>query len=298
MRRGWLAAIGALAVAGATAGTAEAQLNRSAVSVAGDDANNCAPATPCRSFARAMSQTNAGGEVIVLDSGGYGPFTIDKAITVQAAPGVYAGVTATTGHGIHVAAGASDVVVIRGLSINGMGTGSVGIAGVTGGKEIHVEKCQIQGFADWGILTFIDTRISDTTILNSKVAIRVDNAGAPVKATIERSTLAVNSVSGLEVWRNAVVTARDTLATKNGNVGFDASFNGVLVLENALSTRNLNGVRAFNTQSVVRLSNSLITENSTGIWNGGTVQTFVNNKVRGNGTDVSGTAALTTATQN
>src|SRR4029434_3053615 len=85
-------AICAIALLGAA--PACAQLNRTAVSFAGDDANSCAPVAPRRRFDRAMSQTNANGEILVLDSAGYGPFTIDRSVTIQAAPGVYAGVTA------------------------------------------------------------------------------------------------------------------------------------------------------------------------------------------------------------
>src|SRR6185436_18448015 len=99
----------------AAARPAQAQLNRTAVSVTGNDVNDCSVATPCRNFARAISQTNAGGEVIALDSGGYGPFTVDRSVTVQAAPGVYAGVTATSGSAIVVGIGPGGKVVLRGL---------------------------------------------------------------------------------------------------------------------------------------------------------------------------------------
>src|SRR6185369_15949081 len=37
---------------------------------------NCSIAKPCRAFNEAITVTNLGGEVIVLDSAGYGPVTI------------------------------------------------------------------------------------------------------------------------------------------------------------------------------------------------------------------------------
>src|ERR1700747_3462028 len=86
---------------------ASAQLSRTAVSINGLDTNPCSVASPCRSFNKAISQTKSTGEVVALDSGGYGPFAVDRAITVQAAPGVYAGVTASSGDGIDINAGSS-----------------------------------------------------------------------------------------------------------------------------------------------------------------------------------------------
>src|SRR5437867_12379308 len=83
-----------------------AQLSRSAVSVNGSDSNACTPAAPCRTFSHAITVTNPGGEMIALDSGGYGPFTIDRPIFVQAAPGIYAGLAASSGAAISVIPGA------------------------------------------------------------------------------------------------------------------------------------------------------------------------------------------------
>ena len=45
---------------------------RTFVASTGDDGDPCSLSLPCRSFAAAILQTNAGGEVVVLDSGGYG----------------------------------------------------------------------------------------------------------------------------------------------------------------------------------------------------------------------------------
>src|SRR5437764_8269889 len=98
--------------------TAFATSNRTAVSLSGVDTNPCTVASPCRSFGAAIAQTNPGGELIALDSAGYGPFVIDRAVSVQAAPGIYAGITSSpstlSGRGITVAAGPTDAVIIRG----------------------------------------------------------------------------------------------------------------------------------------------------------------------------------------
>src|SRR5437588_2416029 len=109
------------AVAGRTAaGTAQ----RTFVSAAtGNDANPCSRTAPCRNFAAAIAQTAAGGEVIVLDSGGYGTVTISQSVSLISPPGVYAGITAFSGNAIEINAGASDSVTLRGLTPNGLGGG-------------------------------------------------------------------------------------------------------------------------------------------------------------------------------
>ena len=59
-----------------------ATAQRTFVASTGNDTNPCGLAQPCRGFARAVSQTSASGEVIVLDSAGYGPVTITKSVSL------------------------------------------------------------------------------------------------------------------------------------------------------------------------------------------------------------------------
>src|SRR5215467_12794391 len=70
-----------------------AQAARTFVSGQGSDANPCSLAAPCRSFAQAITQTNAGGEIAVLDTAGYGTVTINKAISITNQDGVEAGIS-------------------------------------------------------------------------------------------------------------------------------------------------------------------------------------------------------------
>src|SRR5437762_802411 len=108
------------------AAPASAQNNRSAVSVNGSDTNPCTVASPCRSFTAALAHTNFRGEVIALDSGGYGPFTFSQDVTVAGAPGVYAAMTVPTGNGIDVSV-TSASVKISNLRINLVGYTGIGI---------------------------------------------------------------------------------------------------------------------------------------------------------------------------
>ena len=95
-------AIGPCLFAAFFASTSRAQVQRTFVSGAGNDANPCSRTAPCRTFGAAMAQTNAGGEVYVLDSAGYGPFTINKSVSIVAPLGVTAGISVFSGDGIDI----------------------------------------------------------------------------------------------------------------------------------------------------------------------------------------------------
>src|SRR5215813_9490781 len=83
-----------------------------------DDANACTLAAPCRQFTKALTVVNNGGEIIVLDSGGFNPFTISIGVSILA-EGVVADV-ASSSDGIVI--NANDNVTLRGLTITGTGT--------------------------------------------------------------------------------------------------------------------------------------------------------------------------------
>src|SRR3954453_4616932 len=63
------------------------QATRTWVSGVGDDANPCSRTAPCKTFAGAMSKTAEGGEIDVLDPGGFGGVTVTKAITIDGTHG-------------------------------------------------------------------------------------------------------------------------------------------------------------------------------------------------------------------
>jgi hypothetical protein len=101
----------------------------------------CALAAPCRTFACALTQTAAGGEIDVLDPAGYGTVTITKAISIVNDGVGVAAIGASSGNAITINAGASDVH-LRGLTIEGLGTGTNGILFHTGGN-LAIENCAV-----------------------------------------------------------------------------------------------------------------------------------------------------------
>src|SRR5215813_11842497 len=141
--------IAALALCLLSTTLAKAQATRTWVSGVGDDANPCSRTAPCKTFAGAISKTATGGEINVLDPGGFGAVTITKAITISSEC-FEAGVLVSGSNGIIINAPSTAEVVLRGLDFEGLGTGLAGIKVLAAGA-VHVERCTINNFTQIGI---------------------------------------------------------------------------------------------------------------------------------------------------
>ncbi len=108
---------------------------RTWVSGVGDDAFPGSRTAPCKTFAGAISKTSDGGEISVLDPGGYGTVTITKSLTIEGT-GTLASILASGTTGIIINAAGSTVRLV-GLSINGAVGGITGIRIVAAGS-VHV----------------------------------------------------------------------------------------------------------------------------------------------------------------
>ena len=184
------------------------QNSRTWVSGVGDDTYPCTRTAPCRTFAAAFSQTAAGGEIDVLDPGGidsdtgFGPVTITNSISIETG-GIIGGITASGGSAITVAAGPTDVVVIRGITLDGLGTAQAGISFQSGGS-LYVEHCFINAFQTGiSIVPSSGTSsifISDTIVRNSASdGIQFNPSGsASVTGTLKKVRTENNGTAGLE----------------------------------------------------------------------------------------------------
>src|ERR1041384_4160764 len=144
---------------------AQAQATRTWVSGVGDDANPCSRTAPCKTFAGAISKTAGGGEINVLDPGGFGGVTITKSMTIRST--FEAGVLVSGTNAIVISATANDQVILDGLDIEGLGTGLNGIT-VTGAiKNVYVERCWINGFTQNGINMASTTAGARLIVMNS-----------------------------------------------------------------------------------------------------------------------------------
>src|SRR5882757_8156112 len=136
---------------GLHAAPASALNGRTWVSGLGNDANPCTRTQPCLTFQGAHDKTAAGGEIDVLDPGGFSAVTITKAISIVNEGVGVAGIRSGSAiPAITISAGASDKITLRGLTIDGAGVGTNGIVFNTG-ASLNVQNCVIRGFTNDGI---------------------------------------------------------------------------------------------------------------------------------------------------
>jgi trimeric autotransporter adhesin len=269
-RLNWVVGVGGLLLMGV--GTTEAA-QRTFVATTGFDTNPCTLTAPCRGFLAAYAQTDANGEIVVLESGGYGGLTIGKSVTVTSPAGVYAGVSVLTGDGIVVGSGAAKVV-LRGLAINGLG-GNNGIRIQAGAGEVHVENLVVSNMAQAGISVEGGTsvRLSGVTSRSNGTGLTVAPT-ASLAVVVRDSEFSNNIGAGVEVAAAgsgvvARVTAERTSATKNG-AGFAASAAGgatarLVVVQSVAAENAGGGVSSTGAGATVFVRETAASDNGTGL---------------------------------
>lgn len=241
LRRILVSASLAFALSILTSADATATAQRTFVASYGNDANLCSITQPCRGFTRALTQTSAGGEVIVLDSAGYGVVTVAQSVSIVAPAGIYAGITVSSGNGVTVnAPGAT--VVLRGLSINGQG-GAKGISFVQG-LMLTVEGCEISGMTMAGIEA--NAPDSQTTVTHSVVRNNDDGIvgrgfGGVVRVIVANSTISDNQTGAITSANSGFVQFHLSRSVVTGNgvglwVTSGGSGNGSFLVEDSTIT--------------------------------------------------------------
>src|SRR5215470_1737732 len=177
----------------ATVSIAQAQASRTWVSGVGDDANPCSRTAPCKTWAGAISKTAACGEIDALDPGGYGAVTITKSITLDGT-GTFASILASLVNGIIINAAATDVVTIRGISINGFCNGINGI-NILQAKTVNVEDCVIFRFSTGNGITVNDTNGCRLNVRNSVIRDNTLDAINAVAAAATPTRITLSNVS-------------------------------------------------------------------------------------------------------
>ncbi|MEA2604706.1 MAG: hypothetical protein QOF89_5698 [Acidobacteriota bacterium] len=266
---------------------AHAQATRTWVSGVGDDVNPCSRTAPCKTFAGAISKTAAGGEISVLDPGGFGVVTITKAITING-DGTLAGILSAGTNGVIVNAGVNDVVTLRNISINGIGTGINGIRYLAG-KSLVVDNVTISGFTTRGIdvsLTAAGTLyVKDTHINRGATGVFVSTTSASVLAVLDHVTLE-GLTTGVDAAANGRVTISNSVLSNNAANGMIASVGSAIINAdgNEMAFNNTAGVNCGASGAAIRLANNGIYNNSSGITiaAGCTVNSAGNNRDFGN----------------
>lgn len=260
--------------------SAFAQATRTWISGVGDDANPCSRTAPCKTFAGAISKTAASGIINALDPLAGGAVTITKAITLEGT-GVTTNILNSGSNGINVNAGANDVVIIRGIAIQGGGTGLNGIRFLAG-KSLTVEACTIQN-QNGPAIDFAPTVASSLFVRNSTFVANkagINLAGASI-ATIASSRF-FDDVLGLHVAGTSKATIWDSIFANNSEKGLWAEGTSEINMDHGLVSGNVVGVQG---DAPIRLSDVMLAQNTTGIA-GTKVVSFGNNRIAsGNGTD-------------
>ena len=183
-----------------------AQATRTWVSGVGDDANPCSRTAPCKTFAGAISKTATGGEINVLDPGGFGGVTITKAITIRS-DSIEAGVLVSGTSGIVINAPSTASVVLDGLDFEG-GSNGTSIHGINilSGRDVLIRNSSIRGFNSVnsaGIMvngtTPITVTVENCTIFNNTVGVSVISASGPDAARVFNSQIVASGAVGIRV---------------------------------------------------------------------------------------------------
>ncbi len=246
------------------------QATRTWVSGVGDDANPCSRTAPCKTFAGAISKTAAGGEINVIDPGGFGGVTITKSLTIRAR-GNTAGALVSGTNAIVINAAATDRVTIDGLDINGIGTGAQ--TSLTGIKVLSAGR----------------VNIIDNEIYRFKAGIAVVPTSASTRVVIRNNQIHDNGVGVINAPGNNLITS--TVATLRHNTITD-NFCGVATgafgtnasTPTATTDCGTAPAGAINKSAATRLWNNGIHDNDFGVFSRGanSVVDIGRNEITGN----------------
>lgn len=243
----------AILVAGFSSG-AYAQATRTWVSGVGDDVNPCSRTAPCKTFAGAISKTATGGEISVLDPGGYGTLTVTKAITVDGGTGAGWGSTlfsSVNGFVINITTNlVSDKVILRHLSINGGTLTSLGVDGIRflDGQQLTVEDVDIFNFSGDGIEVnqsqASNLFLKNVRITHGGVGIKV-TAAATCNGSMDNVHIDAMGTHGMQFVSNSKFAIRNSFSARNGLDGVRSEAATVeLSILNTISSGNDFGFRS------------------------------------------------------
>lgn len=275
--------IGALLILG-LASVSQAQISRTFVGVNGNDANDClAPGTACRTLNGAIGKVDAGGEVIVIETGSYAGATITKSVKIN----VPSGAVAFSALSLTITAGVNDVIVVRGMTMKALNPGSSTAINITSAGSVLIENCVIDGWATGvAVATGARVDIKDTTMRGNLTGVSVTNANARVSADQVR---AIRNGTAFNVTAGSLATiGRSLLAGNTTGANASGAGSAVTISRSQISGQTGDGVLV-GAGAFGRVTDSIVSGNGVGLNNAGTLTSLGNNAVSGNTTNTSGT---------
>jgi hypothetical protein len=262
-------------------GSAFAQATRTWVSGVGDDANPCSRTAPCKTFAGAISKTAAKGEINCLDPGGFGGVTITKSIAIKCHY-TEGGVLVSGTNAIVINAASTDQVTLRGLDINGLGTGLNGVR-ILSAKNVQILDTEIYGFVGAGVdvnpAGSIQVLVKNAHIHNTGIAVlNAPQVGTGFTTTRVRYSDIEDNTCGLSSTSTGQDASTPSPANNCGTISAPGNNKPATIsaFHNGISS-NGTGVLARGGLGVVELAYSDVTANSTfGLHriDSGTLRTF------------------------
>lgn len=284
-------------------GLAHAQATRTWVSGVGDDANPCSRTAPCKTWAGAISKTAREGEIDTLDPGGFGNVTIVKSITIDGTSFMASSLNSGVSGIIINITDVNDLrkaVVLRGLSINGGGTGTRGV-NILAATSVFIINCHIFGQNGAPGHGIHDTRttgglleVTNTTIVsNAGDGIHVEPSSGFTQLNVHLSNCTVQkNANGLFAGSNVRATIYQSVFSQNTAAGIAASQtvggNTDVNVNLSMVSNNITGFSATTANASIRVSNTVALNNNglanAGLalaTNGGIVSSYGNNQTGG-----------------
>jgi hypothetical protein len=161
--------------------------------------------SPCATLQAALAVTANGGEIDVLDPGEYGPATISRAVNIQG-HGWTSIIAAGGANAITIGAANGDRINIRGVLLDGQGTGTTGIE-FNRGAALNIQDSSIRNFsASGGFGIYFNPggpsllTVSNTVVSDSTNGIGMNNASsATVNGVLDHVTVVNNATDGISV---------------------------------------------------------------------------------------------------
>jgi hypothetical protein len=230
-----------------------------------DTSVSCTSAAPCRNLPRALAVVSPGGQIVLMDSGGYGgamSVALTFAVQIVAPDGVQAMLTDNpTNYGaaalITVAAGSSDLVLLRGLQIDGVTKTGTGILHQSG--RLVVDHCTFTQLAV--AISAVNSKmdIVGSSFAGNAVAVSSSGSGTEYDGSSTTSVAQVRISSGS-------IVAND-VALKMTDPGDGLANIFIQIVSNSLLdwTTNITG----NTTTVLGVGNGCSSPCPTGSYGGG-----------------------------
>jgi hypothetical protein len=247
-------------------------LPRAWVAKDGVDSPTCGPIpAPCRSFQYTHDNIlPAGGSIYVGSSGAFGAVTITKAMSIINDSGGTAVILASSGDAIDIQAGASDSVLIKGLVLDGVGSGLHGI-NIKRAGHVDVMDSTIKGFNNfYGGLYVSPSNSMSFSVRNSSFAgnqcgiVVLPPIGVSVMGTISGSNIVGSAIRALLIFGTSQLSVTDTIFDTGGETGVEVEGGATLIASRIKVTNFTWDGLSVDQGGTAWLNQSDITGNSTG----------------------------------